>query len=168
MRKLVYLAIIALAGTLALSACGNKSNQAAPQQSQAAAGPTKPSDKTDTKAWNAYLGSILSNHLQGMKADSPFAYMIPAGDSDDAKAARQRQEANITTTVERGVLPGNLLAFAGADSKTTADVVVDAFKHAQPDSMKGVIVMFIGDKSDEQRVADAVKPTGAKYRFVAM
>ncbi len=168
MRKLAYFAIIALAGTLALSACGNKHNQPSQQQSQAKAGPTKPADKTDTKAWDAYLSSILSKHLQGMKADSPFAYMIPAGDSADAKASRQRQQDNIATTVQRGVLPGNLLAFAGADSATTANVVVNAFKNAQKGSMKGVIVMFIGDQSDKQRVGAAVEPTGAKYRFVAM
>jgi hypothetical protein len=29
-------------------------------------------------------------------------------------------------------------------------------------------VLFIGDKADEQRVNDAIKPTGATIRFVAM
>lgn len=169
MRKLVYLAIIALAGTLALSACGKKQEQAAGQQQQAQnQGPKKPASKSDTQAWNAYLSSILSKHLQGMKADSPFAYMIPAGDSDADKAARQRQEQAINQTVQRGVLPGNLLAFAGADSKTTADIVVQAFQGAQKNSMKGVIVLFIGDKADEQRVQQVVAPTGAKFRFVQM
>lgn len=167
MRKLAYIAIIALASTLALSACGHKNH---PQQhSQANAGPTKPTDKTDTQAWDAYLGSVLNKHLQGIKiTGSTYPYMIPAGDSDKAKASRQRQQDNISTTVQRGVTPGNLLAFAGADSTTTANVVVSAFKNAQPGSMKGVIVMFIGDKADEQRVGAVVKPTGAKYRFVAM
>jgi hypothetical protein len=31
-----------------------------------------------------------------------------------------------------------------------------------------VIVLFIGDKADKQRVTDALKPTGATIRFVAM
>jgi hypothetical protein len=29
-------------------------------------------------------------------------------------------------------------------------------------------VMFIGDKADEQRVSDAIKPSGATFRFVTM
>jgi hypothetical protein len=46
--------------------------------------------------------------------------------------------------------------------------VVDAFKNANPGSFKDVIVVFIGDKADEQKVADAMKPTGATFRFVEM
>jgi hypothetical protein len=29
-------------------------------------------------------------------------------------------------------------------------------------------VLFIGDQADQQRVADAVAPSGATFRFVAM
>mgnify|MGYP001552894608 CR=1 FL=1 len=68
----------------------------------------------------------------------------------------------------RGVLPGNLLAFGGPDSTKTADLVVAAFKDAKPGSFKDVIVLFIGDKAHEQRVTDALKPTGATIRFVVM
>ncbi len=34
--------------------------------------------------------------------------------------------------------------------------MVEAFKGANPGSFKNVIVLFIGDQADQQRVADAV------------
>jgi outer membrane murein-binding lipoprotein Lpp len=170
MRKLASIAIIALAGVLALSGCSNKGKdeQAANQAQSQATKLTRPTDKSDTQAWNAYLVQILKSHLQGMTADQPYAYLIPAGDTDADKAARQRQLSSVTDTVARGVLPGNLLAFAGPDSSMTADVIVKAFDGAKPNSFKGVIVLFIGDQADQQRVADALKPTGATFRFVQM
>lgn len=170
MRKLAYIAIIALVGVFALSGCGNKGkdDQAANQAQTQATQLTRPTDPNDTQAWNAYLVQILKAHLQGMTADQPYAYLIPAGDTDTDKAARQRQLDSVTDTVARGVLPGNLLAFAGPDSAKTADVLVKAFTGAKADSFKGVIVLFIGDQADEQRVADVIKPTGATFRFVQM
>jgi hypothetical protein len=74
----------------------------------------------------------------------------------------------VQDTVARGVLPGNLLAFGGPSSAATSEFVVDAFKNANPGSFKDVIVVFIGDKADEQKVSDAMKPTGATFRFVEM
>ena len=68
----------------------------------------------------------------------------------------------------RGVLPGNMLVFAGPESAKTADLIIEAFKDAKPGSFKDVIILFIGDQADEQRVTDALKPTGATIRFVVM
>jgi hypothetical protein len=169
MRKLASIAILALAGVLALSACSKKGeNQQAQQAKTQAAKLTRPTTINDTQAWNAYLAQLLTANLKGMTADHPYPYLIPAGDTDADKSARQRQLASITDTVARGVLPGNLLAFAGPDSAKTADIVVKAFTGAKADSFKGVIILFIGDKADEQRVDDVVKPTGATFRFVQM
>ncbi len=61
-----------------------------------------------------------------------------------------------------------MLVFAGPDSAKTADLVTEAFKDAKPGSFKDVIVLFIGDQADQQRVDDVLKPTGATVRFVAM
>jgi len=61
-----------------------------------------------------------------------------------------------------------MLVFGGPDSGKTADLIVAAFKDAKPGSFKDVIILFIGDKADEQRVTDALKPIGATFRFVAM
>ena len=165
MRKFLIAATFALAGSLVLSACNKQEdNQQTTQQATA----TKPSDPNDAQAWNAYLGQIVQNNMQGMTAERPYAYLVPAGDDEDAKAKYDRQLQNVQDTVARGVLPGNLLAFAGPNSAKTADFVIAAFEGSKPGSFKDVIVVFIGDKADEQKVTDALKPTGATFRFVEM
>lgn len=166
MRKFALIAAVALTATLALSACGkHDSDQQAGQQVQQA---TKPTDPNDSKAWSAYLGQIVQKNMQGMTANQPYAYMVTAGNTDEAKAQNDRQLQSVQDTVARGVLPGNLLVFGGPVSATTADLVIAAFKDAKPGSFKDVIVLFIGDQADEQRVTDALKPTGATIRFVVM
>ena len=166
MRKFALIAAVALAACLTLSAC-NKSedDQQAYQQAQQA---PKPTDPNDSKGWNNYLGQIVQKNMQGMTASQPYAYMVTAGATDDDKAQNDRQLQSVQDTVARGVLPGNMLVFGGPDSGKTADLVVAAFKDAKPGSFKDVIVLFIGDKADEQRVTDALKPTGATFRFIAM
>jgi len=169
MRKLTLIATaLALTGCLALSACNNQSGG---DQQQAAAQPqkaAKPTDPNDAKGWNAYLSQIVQDNMQGMTAPQPYAYLVPAGDTDEAKDSQDRQLSNVQDIVARGVLPGNLVAIGGPDSAKTADLVTQAFKDAKPGSMKGVIILVIGDKADEQRVDDVLKPTDATIRYVQM
>ena len=166
MRKFILIAVVALSSCLGLSACHKQGDdQQAQEQVQKA---PKPTDQNDTKAWNAYLGQLVQANLQGMKAPQPYAYMVTAGATDDQQAQNARQLQGVQDTVARGVLPGNLLAFGGPSSPATAEFVVDAFKSATAGSFKDVIVVFIGDKADEQKVQDALKPTGATFRFVEM
>ena len=166
MRKFILVAAMALTASLALSACNKSSDQQATQQTAQQA--PKPTDPNDAKAWNAYLSQIVQKNMQGMSANQPYAYLVKAPVDDEAKAQNERQLQGIQDTVARGVLPGNMLAFAGPDSVATADLVIAAFKDARPGSFKDVIVLFIGDKADEQRVSDVLKPTGATIRFVVM
>jgi len=166
MRKFALIVAVALTGCVALTACHKQSDdQAQTAQVQKAPKPTSP---TDSKGWNAYLGQIVQANLQGMLAPQPYAYMVTAGTTDETVAQNARQLQSVQDTVARGVTPGNLLAFGGPDSAKTADLVVAAFKDAKPGSFKDVIILFIGDKADEQRVTDALKPTGATIRFVEM
>ncbi|OOG39384.1 hypothetical protein [Rhodanobacter sp. C05] len=167
MRKFVLIAIVALTASLGLSACNKSQDDQQDTQAQVQQAP-KPTDPNDSKGWNNYLGQIVQKNMQGMSANQPYAYMVTAGVTDDAKAQNDRQLQSVQDTVARGVLPGNLLAFGGPDSGKTADLIVAAFKDAKPGSFKDVIVLFIGDKADEQRVSDTLKPTGATIRFVAM
>jgi len=167
MYKYALLAAIAL-GSLALAGCNKGEDENACQATAQAAQVAKPTDPNDAKAWNSYLGQIVQKNMQGMTADRPYPYLVNAGDSDDDKAKRDRQLSNVQDTVARGVLPGNMLVFAGPESAKTADLMVEAFKGANPGSFKNVIVLFIGDQADQQRVADAVGPSGATFRFVAM
>ncbi|MDQ6645852.1 MAG: hypothetical protein M3Y93_01275 [Pseudomonadota bacterium] len=166
MRKFALIAVVALTAAFALSACGK--HEDAQQDTQKQAQVTKPTDPNNTQAWNAYLGQIVQNNMQGMTAPNPYPYMVPAGDSEDAVGSRGRQLQNVQDTVARGVLPGNMLVFAGPDSSKTANLLVTAFADAKPGAFKDVIVLFIGDKADQPRVDAVLKPTGATIRFVAM
>ena len=168
MRKLIIVAGLAFAAAVSLTACNKQDDAQQDAQATAQKQVAKPTDPNDTQAWSNYFQQIVLKNEQGMSADQPYPYFVPAGDSDDAKAQRDRQLQNVQDTISRGVVPGNLLVFAGPDSGKTADLVVTAFKDAKPGSFKGVILLFIGDKADEQRVDDALKPTGATVRFAQM
>lgn len=167
MRKYALVAILALTGTMTLAACNNGADDTAQQETQTAQ-VSKPADPNDSAAWGKYLSQVLSQNMQGMTADRPYPYLVPGGDSDEANEQRERQLDNVSTIISRGVTPGNLIALGGPDSSKTADFTVQALQNSQPGALKGVIILFIGDKADQQRVADAVKPTGAKLRFVEM
>lgn len=168
MRKLAIILLLALAGVFALSACGKKGNNG--QQAQQAAKLTRPTDTNDKAAWQKYLVQILQSddYMKGMTGDRPYVYYVDGGDDDASVAERGRQLDNVSDTLARGVLPGYLLAFAGPVSAKTADLIVSAFQDVKPGSLNKVIVVFIGDKADEQRVSDVVKPTGADFRFAPM
>ncbi|MEO5812311.1 MAG: hypothetical protein ABIU96_09655 [Rhodanobacter sp.] len=166
MRKLILVAAVALTASLALTACNKQAADGAGQQTAQQA--PKPTDPNDTKAWNAYLGDIVQKNMQDMTASQPYAYLVKAPTDQDAKEQNERQLKNVQETVARGVLPGNMLVFAGPDSATTADLVVAAFADASAGAFKGVIVLVIGDAADKGRVEEALKPTGATFRFVAM
>jgi len=166
MRKFILAATLVLAGTVMLTACNKQDDgQQTAQQTQKVA---KPTDPNDTKAWNAYLGQIVTQNMQGMTADRPYAYLVPPGDDADSQAKYGRQLEAVQDVVARGVLPGNMLVFAGPSSSKTADFIAAAFKDAKPGAFKDVIVLFIGDEADKQRVNDVLAPTGANIRFVAM
>ena len=73
-----------------------------------------------------------------------------------------------TTTADEDKTITIFTAMAGDVIEKSKLELVTAFKDAKPGSFKDVIVLFIGDQADEQRVTDALKPTGATIRFVAM
>ena len=163
MRKLILVATLGLVTAFGLSACNKQENT----QTQEVM-PTKPASPTDKAGWKKYLVAIVKQNLDGMTAKRPYLYFIPAGDDDEALSQRMNQLSNVQDVVARTVLPGNLMAFGGPDSATTADFIVQAFQNAEKSAFKGVIVLFIGDKADEQRVVDALAPSGATVRFVQM
>ncbi|BBD81040.1 hypothetical protein [Aerosticca soli] len=164
MRKIVLTAAFALSAAVLLGACSKQEDQA--QQTAQTQKVSKPSDPNDNKAWGAYLGQIVQQNMQGMSADRPYAYLVPAGDDDESKARYDRQLQQVQDVVARTVTPGNLLAFGGPNSAKTADFVIEAFKDAKPGSFKDVIVVVIGDAADKDRVTAALQPTGATLRYV--
>lgn len=165
MRKITAI-IFAACAAFALGAC-NKDQQAANPEAEAkpqvAPVPTNPTDKT---AWKQYLVSVVTANMTGVKTNHPYMYFVPGGDDDAAKADRQNQLDNVKNVVARGVLPGNMMAFGGPDSKTTADLIVAAFAGAQAGSFKDVIVLFIGAPGDVDAIKQALASSSAEVRFV--
>ena len=166
MRKILATMIIACAATFALSACDQKDKTAATQAEQAPQIAPMPTNASDKTAWKKYLVSVVTANMTGVKTNHPYMYFVPSGDDDAAKGDRANQLDNVKTVVARGVLPGNLMAFGGPDSKTTADLIVESFKEVQAGAFKDVIVLFIGAPADAETVKQALASSGADVRFV--
>jgi len=167
MRKSLSITALACPAAFSLAAC-NKTDEPQ-QQAVAEQAPTvlpKPADPNDKNAWKKYLVSVVQANMQGVKSNRPFMYYVPSGDDDAAIADRQNQLDNVTSVVLRGVLPGNMLAFGGPDSAVTSQLIMDAFKDAQANAFKDVVVLFVGAPADGENVRQALAATGANVRFV--
>ena len=173
--------VLAVTAMFVLSACGPSEAEkekaaadAANAQRVAAeqAALVLPKDANDKVSWQKYLSAQVTKFLREnqatVKTNHPYMYYVPGGDAQEAQNARQMQLNNVSDNVARGVLPGNMMAFGGPESKATADLIVDAFKGAPDGSFKGVIVMFIGAAADQDRVKDSLAKSAADYRFVEM
>ncbi|HWU51886.1 MAG TPA: hypothetical protein VN153_03635 [Tahibacter sp.] len=165
MRKFMQAALLGLVSTLVLTAC-DKKEEAAP--APVAVEVKMPTNATDRNAWKAYLVDVVKRNMAGVTSNRPYMYFVPAGEDQAAQDERINQLQNVQTIVARTVLPGNMLAFGGPDSKLTGDLIGDAFKDAKAGAFKDVIVLFVGAAADQQRVQDIVAPSGATYRFVEM
>jgi hypothetical protein len=184
--NLLKLMILTLALTLVAS-CGkkeeDKSKTAAPVVL------TMPADSSDNQAWKMYLVNVAKQNMEGIR-NSPYMYYLPvapqgatppaptSGDSApsvdgdaDADASiptddeYNRQLDNVSGTVGRGVLPGNMLAFGSPDSGRMATLVIEAFTGVSAGSLKDVRVLFVGKAEDSERVKAAVEPSGATFVF---
>src|SRR3546814_17416315 len=80
--------------------------------------------------------------------------------SDVCSSDLERLAEKAHTDVARGIIRGNMLAYASPASAKMADIVIAAFKDVPPDPMEGVRVVFIGDAADGERVTAAVSPAG--------
>jgi hypothetical protein len=181
MKNAFRMLSFALCTVLLLAACGpsdeDKANAAAAAAAAEAAKPVPlPPAGSDDAAWQKYLVSVVTRNMQGVKTNRPYMYYVPAGEDLAAEEARGRQLDEVSNTVARGVLPGNMLAFGGPDSKLTADMIVAAFSGdadksttgANDGSFKNVVVLFAGAAADEDRVKQALVKSGAEFRFVEM
>ena len=167
MRKILPVIALSCAAALALGACSQ--TEQAPQQASAEQKPAVlplPSNPADKAAWKQYLVSVVTANMQGVKTNHPYMYFVPAGDDDATKADRSNQLENVKNVVGRGVLPGNMLAFGGPDSKVTSQLIIDAFKDAQAGAFKDVVVLFVGAPADGDAVKQALAASSADVRFV--
>ncbi|MBB1472176.1 MULTISPECIES: hypothetical protein [unclassified Luteimonas] len=159
MSRLLLTACLALP---LLAAC--KKEEAAPV---AVAAPlTAPAAGSDDAAWRAYVSDVVTRNMEGI-GNQPFVYFLPStAGAEDQTGAYERLLDKAKGDVARGIVKGNLLAYASADSARMGDIVVESFAGVPADTMKGVRVLFIGAAADKDRVATAVAPAGVEYVFI--
>jgi hypothetical protein len=160
MKNATRLLLIACLSLPFLAACKKEEQQA----SAVAEAPLTAPTTTDENAWNAYLTEVVKRNLDGVT--NTYVYVLPAEGSADFQGYYDRQLEKAQLDIQRGILEGNLLAFGSPTSAKTADLTVAAFSKAQPGSMKGVKVLFIGSAADNDRVQAAVTPAGVDYKFI--
>jgi len=119
----------------------------------------------NSQAWKLYLSNVVKQNMEGIR-NSPYMYYLPTSEDADFDGQYERQLTNVSDTVARGVLPGNMLAFGSPESARMADLIEEAFQEAQAGSMAEVRVLFIGLPEDAERVRAVIEPTGAKFQFV--
>jgi hypothetical protein len=133
---------------------------------QAAVKPAMSAPKTDDRqAWVDYLNDVVPRHLTGIP-NQPYVYFLPGESTADFQDQYDRLLEKAQADVGRGIISGNMLAYASPASAKMADLVVAAFDGVPAASMKGVRVLFIGKAADSARVQAAVTPAGVEYVFV--
>lgn len=162
MNKSTRALLIACLALPFVTACQKEeqTEQAAVQQAPLTAPTTD-----DENAWGEYLVEVVKRNMEGITS-SPYLYTLPSESSPDFQGSYDRQLEKAQVDIQRGIVEGNLLAYGGPSSNKMADLVVAAFEKAQPGSMKGVKVLFIGKPEDSERVKAAVAPSGVDYKFV--
>jgi hypothetical protein len=153
-RRLV--AIAALVGAVfLLEAC----ESAPPPQDPTKMVPTNPSD---TAAWKKYVSSIVPLYTTPEQSRRAYVVFAEYGEDEDKTT---RTIDNIKNFIGRGIAEGTPLLFASPDSKLIGDMVEKAFADPRADLLKGIPVIFIGQKADEERVRTAVVAWGATFIF---
>jgi hypothetical protein len=162
MKTIIRLLLIA---TFALSFAACNKEADAPKQTVKAALPAPTND--DAAAWRAYVTDVIGRNMDGV-TNQPFVYLLPAESSADFQGSYDRLLDKAKSDISRGILAGNLLAYASASpsSAKVADMVVAAFAELKPDKLKGVKLVFIGKAEDNERVKAAVAASGVTYVFV--
>lgn len=128
--------------------------------------PAMSAPKTDDRqAWVDYLNDVVPRHLTGIP-NQPYVYLLPGESAPDFQDQYQRMLDKAQSDVARGIISGNMLAYASPASAKMGDLVIAAFNGVPADSMKGVRVLFIGKAADSERVQAAVAPAGVEYVFV--
>jgi hypothetical protein len=156
--------------SMLLAACGKKEGENTAGVEPSSETLTAPKDGKD-ESWRQYCG-LLSAQYQAQTQGQLIPYYLPRAsmepDQKDnltaSKYSRQMEVVNLA--VQRTVLPGNMLVFCSPDSKTMADLIIEAFANPPKDALKDSKVLFIGNADDAERVKIAAESTGAQFVFV--
>ena len=163
MKTTTRLILTAMLALPLLAAC---KKEEAPVAAQVAAPLTAPATADDA-AWRNYVSDVVTRNMEGI-SNQPFVYYLPAptGNEEEDAGAYGRLQDKARTDVARGIVRGNMLAYASSESAKMADIVVQSFGGVAPNTMKGVRVVFVGAAADRDRVAEAVAPAGVDFIFV--
>lgn len=160
MIKIMIRLLVIACLVLPFAAC---KKQEAPKE---AVKPPMSAPKTDDRqAWVDYLNDVVPRHLAGIP-NQPYVYLLPGESATDFEDQYDRMLEKAQSDVARGIISGNLLAYASPASAKMGDLVIAAFNGVPAESMKGVRVVFIGKAADSDRVKAAVAPAGVEYVFV--
>lgn len=160
MKTTTRLLLIACLALPFLAAC---KKEEAPK-AEVAAALSAPTSSTDENAWNAYLTDVVKRNAGG--ATNIYVYTLPAAELADFQGYYDRQLEKAQLDVARGGMEGTLLAFGSPSSLKSADLAMTSFAKAEPGTMTGVKVLFVGAAADSERVKAAVSLSGATYQFV--
>lgn len=160
-RPVLARLLVAACLALPFTACKKEDAPDADAAKVAVALPTS----SEQRDWMPYLNQVLTPHMDGI-TNSPYAYFLPAEDSEGFPGKYERQLEKLEGDLSRGIIEGNMLAFASPSSAKNAELIEAAFKQVPAGSMKGVKVVFIGTPIDGERVKTAVEPAGVNYIFV--
>src|SRR5690606_687820 len=82
---------------------------------------TAPATADDT-AWRNYVSDVVTRNMEGI-ANQPYVYYLPAASGDEATDAGnyERLAEKAKSDVSRGIVRGNMLAYASSDSTRMAD-----------------------------------------------
>ncbi len=149
--------------TMPFAACKKEDDA----KKETATAPMAAPTNEDAAAWRAYVTDVVGRNMDGVTSQ-PFIYLLPPESSADFEGLYGRLLDKAQSDVSRGILAGNLLAYASASPSSTksADMVVATFADVKPGKLKGVKLLFIGKAEDNERVKAAVAPAGVNYVFV--
>lgn len=119
----------------------------------------------DRQAWVDYLNDVVPRNMAGI-VNQPYVYLLPGESAADFQDQYDRLLEKAQSDVARGIISGNLLAYASPASAKMADLVITAFDGVPADSMKGVRVLFIGHAADSERVKAALASAGVDFVLV--
>lgn len=122
-----------------------------------------PTDPADTVAWKTYVSAVVTKIVGADQSRPIFATFVEYGSDEETTA---RHVEFIKNFVWRGIAEGTQILFASPDSPLMASIVEQAFANPpKPNMLKGINVIFIGQKAEQKRVKAAVSAWGASFTF---
>lgn len=147
--------VFTLCALLGLGGCAEKAEEA---PVAAVAGLPTGNDKSE---WNKYMNVVVKPHFKQGETMRVWPYLVIPGETEE----NARKLETLQQSVVNGLQPGQLFVYLGPDSTVTADLVVEGFKEAKPDTLTRSTLIFVGKRTDEERVKTAVVPSGMTFVF---